>query len=351
MRAIAALLFLTLGCVSAIAVDTPILPSQFAGWVKGTSKQGADPAVIDPAFAAVLKEFGFTDFETATYTKPERKLEVKAARFADATGAYGAFTFYKREQMLNEKFGDQGASLNERALFYRGNVLIDAVFDKLTAMSAAELREFSEMIPVPAGPARNLPTLPSYLPRESYVKNTAKYVLGPAALAYSNSPVPAQLIDFQQNPEIALGQYNTANRGSVLMLIAYPTPQIAAERLRAIEAQVPQQTGGAVFAAKRSGPILAVVNGQISRDDATALLARVNYDANVTWNEPTFLRGRENIGNLIINAFILIGIIILLAVGVGIAFGAVRLVTKRIWPDKVFDRPEDVEIIRLNLGR
>ena len=94
--------------------------------------------------AALLKEYGLTDFESATYTRDDgHKLNLKAARFADASGAYGAFTYYKMPQMLTEKIRDEGASLNERVLFFRGNVLVDAVFEKLSAMSAAELRELA----------------------------------------------------------------------------------------------------------------------------------------------------------------------------------------------------------------
>ena len=33
----------------------------------------------------------------------------------------------------------------------------------------------------------------------------------------------------------------------------------------------------------------------------------------------------------------------------GLAFGGVRIVAKKFFPDRVFDRPEDVEVIRLNL--
>ena len=50
-------------------------------------------------------------------------------------------------QMLKETIPDQGASLNERVLFYRGNILVDAAFEKLSAMSAAELRELSQALP------------------------------------------------------------------------------------------------------------------------------------------------------------------------------------------------------------
>ena len=122
-----------------------------------------DPAVADPVNAALLKEYGLTDFESGTYTRDDgRKVALKAARFADASGAYGAFTYYKMPQMLKESIPDQGASLNERVLFYRGNILVDAVFEKLTAMSAAELRELvGGACPCPPGNARNLPILPA----------------------------------------------------------------------------------------------------------------------------------------------------------------------------------------------
>src|SRR5437763_16210331 len=119
-----------------------ILPNQFAGReIAGSPHASKDPALADPVNAALLKDYAFTDFESAAYTHDNRKLTVKAARFADTSGAYGAFTYYKMPQMLNEKIGDQGASLNERVLFYRGSILVEAVFEKLTAMSAADLQE------------------------------------------------------------------------------------------------------------------------------------------------------------------------------------------------------------------
>ena len=125
--------------------SAPILPKEFGGWqISGAPHTSADPAAADPTNAAVLKEYGFIDFESSTYTADDgRKLTLKAARFADASGAYGAFTYYKTPSMLVEKIGDQAASLNERVLFYRGDILLDAVFQGLTAMSAAELRELA----------------------------------------------------------------------------------------------------------------------------------------------------------------------------------------------------------------
>ena len=193
-----------------VPADSSLLPKIFAGWqVSGAPEISKDPAVADPTNAPVLKEYGFRDFESATYVRPGgRKLTVKAARFADASGAYGAFTFYKLPEMLNEQIGDQGASANEHVLFYKGNVLVQAVLDQITVMSAAELRELGDDLPKPKGTDAVLPTLPTYLPKQSYVKNSAKYVLGPASLANVQSPLPADLVDFGREPEITLG--NTA---------------------------------------------------------------------------------------------------------------------------------------------
>ena len=113
------------------------------------------------------------------------RLTVKAARFKDATGAYGAFTFYRDPAMKEERIGTKSASANERILFFRSNVLVDAKFDRVTGMSAAELRDLAAVLPEAPANAANLPNLPEYLPKQGAVENSAKYILGPQAMAAS----------------------------------------------------------------------------------------------------------------------------------------------------------------------
>ena len=142
------LIFLSVVLISAAAfaadlpAPTEVLPKQFGGWqLSGSATRNADAAAADPANAGVLKEYGFQRFEKADYTRDDgRRLSVKAAGFDDASGAYGAFTYYQTPVMVDEKIGDLAGSLNNRVLFFQGNVLVDALFDKLSAMSAAELR-------------------------------------------------------------------------------------------------------------------------------------------------------------------------------------------------------------------
>ena len=348
------------------AWSASILPKEFGGWqMSGPARTSSDPAAADPVNAAVLKEYGFNSFESATYSRDDgRKLTLRAARFGDASGAYGAYTYYKTPDMLIEKVGDGAASMNERVLFYRGNILVDAVFQKLSAMSAAELRELAQSLPLPAGNTRNLPGLPAYLPPQSYVKNTAKYVLGSVALQNLDAPVPASLVDFSSGAEVVLGNYNSSGGEATLMLISYPTPQIAADHLRRIEAASPQNTnpqnnGATAHSAptlanpifdKRTGPIVVVVAGPLSQAEAKSLLASVNYDANVTWNENTHFTKRDNLANLLVNVIILCFIIIGFALVAGVAFGGIRILARRMFPGRVFERAENREFIALHLS-
>jgi uncharacterized protein DUF6599 len=330
-----------------------ILPDAFGGWkLAPPAKFSKDAGAADPTDAPLLKEYGFTDFEGATYTRDDgRKLTIKAARFEDASGAYGAFTFYKTPVMINEKIGDQGYSLNNRVLFFRGNILVDALFQQLSAMSAAELRELSDNLPRPRGTTANPPSLPAYLPTEHYQKNTARYVVGPIALEKVESPLPAQFVDFSRGAEVELGDYNLSGTPATLMLINYPTPQIAADQLKNIEAaQQANQLGNSQISARRTGPILAILSGAVSNADAKSFLGQINYDADVTWNQNTYFTRRDNVANLIVGVIILAAIICGMAVVVGLAFGGFRVLMKRLFPDKVFDRPEQAEIIALHLS-
>jgi hypothetical protein len=337
-----------------------VLPNQFAGWqLSGSVVKSTDAATADPANATVLKEYGFERLEKARYTRDDgRALDIKAAVFEDASGAYGAFTFYRTQEMLEEKIGGQGSSLGNRVLFFQGNVLVDAVFNKVTAMSAAELRELAGALPQPRGSTAKLPSLRNYLPMRGYQKNSEKYVTGPAALDRMSAPLASSLVDFKSDVEVVLAKYAAEAGDATLMLIEYPTPQIAAEKLRQIDAshQVTAQQPGTAsimdvgpFFDKRTGPIVVIASGPLSRREAQAMLGAISYDADVTWNENAYLDKKNNLANLLFNVIVLCGIVIGLALVAGVGFGGARLLLKKIFPGKVFDRPEEMEFISLHL--
>jgi len=338
----------------------PILPKQFAGWqIQGASQASKDAGAADPTNAALLKEYGFTDFEAATYKSDDgRTLKIRAARFADASGAFGVYSFYLQPEMAREQIGDQGASANQRVLFYRGHIVVEAVFSQLSVMSAAGLRELAGVLPRPSGNAANLPPILAFMPHHGYQMNTEKYAEGPLALGAIASPLPADLVDFSASPEVVLGQYSTPGGAATLMLIEYPTPAVAAEHLRRIDAAhhaaQPQAGVASVenvgpFFDKRTGPIIAIAAGPLSQSDAQTLLGAVNYEASVTWNENTYFDKKNNIANLLVNIILLCIIVGAISLAAGVAFGGARVLLRRYFPGPVFGRSDQDEFISLDL--
>ncbi len=345
-----ALFFAAPALFSQSKAPAAILPEAFAGWeLSGVPQFGSDPRKIDSASAGVLKEDRLTDFEVATYKHDERTITVKAARFEDAAGAYAAFTFYRQPLMRAEDVGTLAASLNERVLFFSGNLLVDVQFDHLTGMSGAQLRELAAKLPEAKGPVAVLPTLPTHLPRKPLVAETARYLFGPAAYSALNINVSPELIDFSKSPQLLWARINGEEAGSAeILLIEYPTPHIAIEKLAGFE-QLAPPLGGGTSVAKRSGPIVALIRGNISPRDANRILGSVNYDANVTWNENAGQGKRDNIGNLVIAALTLAAVLFLMSIGAGAVFGFGRFYLPRFRPRKAGEPRADGEMIRLDL--
>lgn len=337
----------------AAAAPSSLLPQAFAGWrLVKSSPQNTEPLAADAANAGVLKEYGFIDVTTAAYSREDgRQLTLKAARFEDASGAFGAYSFYRTAEMHSEEIGDQGSSLGQRVLFFRGKILVDAVFQRLSGMSAAELRELAESLPKTPGTEAKLPDLSGYLPRQSYVDNSAKYIVGPLALEKAAAPVAAQFVDFTKGAEVVLGDYIVSNRSAKLMLISYPTAQIAASEFKRIEAaEQAHQLEEELLAKRRTGRIIVLTAGSISSDAGKDLASAVNYDADVTWNQNTYQNPRDNVGRMVLGGIFLAAVICGLLLVSSVAFGGVRLAVKRLLPGKVFDRPEQIEIIGLHLS-
>jgi hypothetical protein len=158
---------------------------------------------------------------------------------------------------------------------------------------------------------------------------------------------------------VVLGQYSTAGGDATLMLIEYPTPALAAEHLRRLDAAqhsaAPQPGVEAVqnlgpFFDKRTGPIVAIAAGPLSQSDAQTLLGAVNYEASVTWNENTYFDKKNNVANLLVNVILLCIIVGAISLAAGVAFGGARVLLRRYFPGKVFGRADEEEFISLDLA-
>jgi hypothetical protein len=107
--------------------------------------------------------------------------------------------------------------------------------------------------------------------------------------------------------------------------------------------------GQTVLFGKRSSSLIAVVVGAPSREAANQLLDQVQYVSEVTWNEPKHTLTDPSIGSIVVGAFLGTGVIMLLALAVGLGFGGIRVFLRFFLPNKVFDREKQIEILQLGI--
>jgi hypothetical protein len=275
----------------------PLLPESFAGWVAtGAPKKLTEAAQADPANAAALSEYDFTDATLANYKRDGETLSLRALRFSDTSGAFGAYTFYRQNGWPREEIGTGATSNHNRVLFWVGNTVIDANFSQISPMSGSELRELAGRLPLPVGGKALAPPILANLPQGSLDGQTTHYALGPAGYAGSGGVLPPELVGFDRGAEAVTANYTLRSGVATLTLIDYPTPQMAAaqetkirEYISAVKQAGKQVQPGwpkplqdsdlASLELRRSGPLVALVSGDAIPDESHKLLDTVRYES------------------------------------------------------------------------
>jgi len=276
--------------------EKPLLPDAFGGWT-ATDKPKAvtDPAELDSAGVAALKEYGCTGGMIANYKRSDETLSVKALTFPDVSGAYGAYSFYRQNGWPKADIGTGATSNGNRVLFWKGNTVVDASFSHVGPMSAAEMRELAKDLPTPQGNRALQPPILAILPQGSMDKQTMHYAEGPAGYVGAGGVLPAQLLRFDEDAEAVTANYSLSSGPATLTLIDYPTPQMAEAQMKQIRDYIKEGSKAQPAFPKpledsdqvslevtRSGPIVALVSGDAIPDESHKLLAQVHYSAELT---------------------------------------------------------------------
>jgi hypothetical protein len=273
-----------------------LLPDTFAGWVAENSPKAlTDPAQADPANAAALKEYEFTGGASTSYKREGETLSIRAMRFQDASGAYGAYSFYRQNGWPKEDIGTGATSDHNRVLFWKGNTVVDATFSHIGPMSGSELRELAGQLPVPAGSRALMPPILASLPQTHLDGQTTHYAVGPLSYAGSGGVLPIEILGFDRGAETVTANYSLNSGPATLTIIDYPTPQMAAAqeiRIRdyikaGSQAQPPRpkplvDSDQASLEVRRSGPLVILVSGDAISDESHKLLGTVHFESDLT---------------------------------------------------------------------
>lgn len=350
----------------AVKLDPPLLPGAFAGWeAKGDLQKLSDVMQADATNAAALKEYGFSEGRTGTYQRGSETLTLKALRFEDASGAYGAYSFYRHSGWPKVEIGTGGASDNNRVIFWVGNIFVDAQVPHVTAMTASELRELAKALPVPAGNKALPPPVLSYLPQKNLDGQTTHYALGPAGYAGpaggDAGVLPASVVGFEHGAEVATASYTLRSNPAMLTIINYPTPQIATAQEQAITAYLkggdsPQHpftkalkdSNAASLEVRRSGPLVAVVSGDAIQDEAHKLIDLVHYEADTSSLPGVQVNPVQNMAKLIIGIIALVMVMFVAALIAALFLGGGRAAI-RVMRGKPASSMYDEDFTRLDL--
>jgi hypothetical protein len=347
-------------------VPKALLPDAFAGWTAAdAAKKVTDAALADAANAAALKEYEFTDGALGEYKRSGETLSLRALRFHDASGAFGAYSFYRQNGWPKEQIGSGATSNHNRVLFWVGNTVVDATFSRIGAMSGAELRELAGELPQPEGGKALAPPILANLPQARLDGQTTHYAVGAAGYAGAGGVLPVELVGFDRGAEAVTANYSLRSGEATLTIIDYPTPQLAAAEETKIRAYVDackkadkqaqagwpkplQDSGLASLEVKRSGPLVGLVSGDAIPDESHELLAAVHFETNLmSIPQPTETDVAKT-GKLLMGITVLVIICCSISILLAFFLGGFRALY-RMARGKPVSSVFDVEFIRLNL--
>ena len=313
-----------------------------ANWAQGTSAE------------QVLKESGLSAIEQRAYRSGQEEVNLRVFQLKDPSSAYEFYTFLLSPGMRNMGVGTDSALSQSDGQILVGNLVVQATLspstkpESLSALPAA-LKSKADSSP--------LPPLKSYLPTEWLIFGSEKYALGPeafrTAMSSLNQGAYANLsneVGFEDKAEAILARYQGEHGSGVLLLVEYPTPQVAENHRHHLEQALPAAAKHGGVTVERKASLLSVVFAATSEMHAQAIRDGVNYETQVTWNEPHQSYTDPPLVQMLYKIFMFTTLFMVIATMAGIAFGGFRILIKHWLPGKVFDRPENIEVLQLGLS-
>jgi hypothetical protein len=287
-----------------------------------------------------LRTLGLSNVTAQTWQSPSGRVRAELFQFIDFGAAYSFFTNQRRVQSgVSPAFSAGAESFQDRnfSYFWQANYMV-----RLNGESRA-IENLAEIL------SRNIlgrsqrPAISNRLPSTNLIPGSEEYILEAANIQKVEGVDPSAL-GFEVSAEATTADYRIGGETVRLLLVLYPTQQIA----RKYADQMNAATPNLATSRRRIGPLLAIVSGTSDSSVIESLLGQVHYASNITWEEPQPGLG---LGPIIVTVFTFIGLLLGVCIVAGFGLGGARLAIKSFFPNRVFDRPEEAEFIQLKLDQ
>jgi len=294
---------------------------------------------FDKTLAPTLKLYGTKSVAVEEGRIAGNTVKVTLFQMFDAPAAYGIYTsqrFKLGGEVTPIVLGAASFQREDQIYFWQSNYAVRIEGGKEARDQVA--KSLSRAI---LGRSQK-PPVSAYLPAENLVDGTEKYLLHAEAIDPS-AGIDAEKLGFDSSAEAATATYRVDGKSAQLLLMLYPTQHIAKKY-----ADEMNSGGTSTTFRKRVGPLVAIVYGSTSEAMASSILDGVSHGFSVTWEEPLPGLG---LGPMLITIFTFIAVALAFTTIAGISYGGLRVIVKSRYPNRVFDRPETMEIIQLKLGQ
>lgn len=360
MRKLIALYVLAAFVCARISAQTTVLPDRFGPWEAAGPSKILKARDLGTNWAQwsngeqVLNEVGLKNIEQRAYRSGDDEVTFRIFALRDPSSAYEFYTFLLAPGMRNLGLGEDSVLSQLDGRFLIGNFVVQANLSPNTKPESlqgivAALKSKADNTP--------LPPLKTYLPSRWRVFGSEKYALGPEAFRAAMTSVDqgayadlAKEAGFQNGAEAMLARYQGERGGGVLLLLEYPTPQLAENHLHHLEQALPAAAKQSGVNVERRASMLSLVFAATSAMHAQAIRDEVNYETQVTWNEPHQTATDPPLVFMMFKIFLFTTMFLVVATAAGLAFGGFRILIKHWLPGKVFDRPQDIEVLQLGLS-
>jgi len=256
--------------------------------------------------------------------------QVTSYQFGDATGATSAYDYLRRSAPYVVR---SGVSV----------VVADVKGSRASA--DALLKTIETGLPKVSGARGLAPLLPTVVPQKGLEKESEHYALGPRGYQAMGGVLPPETIGFDKAAETVTAKY--AGEGTLTLLL-YPTPQIAGEHGRAIEAEMNREgAASGTVKLRREGTLLALTTGRWNASEAQKMVEGIHLRSEVTWDKPMppqFHAEVRKTASLLSSILIFCGLGALAAVVLGLFFGGGRAAIRVLQGKPVASEPEFLRI-------
>ncbi|MEO6806714.1 MAG: DUF6599 family protein [Edaphobacter sp.] len=256
---------------------------------------------------------------------------VTVYQFDDATGAYAAYTYLRKRPA-------------ERVVLSGVSVVVSNL--RLYPESATALLNTVKVGLPKVGGTRGLaPLLPTFLPTKGLERETIQYALGPVGYQAENGVLPPGIVGFDKAAETVTAKYE--GKGTLTLLL-YPTPQIAGDHGRQIEAEMNKEgLGAGTVKLRREGPLVLLTTGAWKPEEAQAMVENIHLHSELTWNKPMPLEFHSEVRktvSLLTSVLVFSGLGALAAVVIALFLGGARAAIRVMQGKPAATEPEFLRI-------